>query len=102
MNVAINFPTKPHTYISTCRNAVFFVAAGNSSGNDPSAMTLDTQMSLAKLQELLLALRANKTEAFKGWLALGLEELGGQVAMELTQGWMSPLLTEIERDQIVG
>jgi hypothetical protein len=65
-------------------------------------MTLDTQMSLAKLQELLLALRANKTEAFKGWLALGLEELGGQVAMELTQGWMSPLLTEIERDQIVG
>ena len=45
-------------------------------------MTLDTQMSLALLQELLLALRANDAEGFKGWMALGLEELGWQVVID--------------------
>ena len=48
-------------------------------------MTLDTQMTLTLLQELLLALRANDAESFKGWLALGLEELGWQVVLELMQ-----------------
>ena len=65
-------------------------------------MTLDTQMTLALLQELLLALRANDSEGFKGWLALGLEELGRQVVLELMQDWMSPMLTEIEQDRLVG
>ena len=65
-------------------------------------MTLDTQMTLALLQELLLALRANDSEGFKGWLAVGLEELGRQVVIELMQDWMSPLLTEIEQDRLVG
>ena len=65
-------------------------------------MTLDTQMTLALLQELLLALRANDAEGFKGWLALGLEELGRQVVLELVQDWMSPLLTEMEQDRLVG
>jgi hypothetical protein len=51
-------------------------------------MTLDTQMTLALLQELVLALRANDVESFKGWLALGLEELGRQVVIELMQDWM--------------
>ena len=53
-------------------------------------MTLDTQMTLALLQELLLALRANYAEGFKGWLALGLEELVRQVVLELMQDWMKP------------
>ena len=39
-------------------------------------MTLDTQMTLALVQELLLALRANDAEGLKGLLALGLEEPG--------------------------
>ena len=65
-------------------------------------MTLDTQMTLALLQELLLALRANDAEGFKGWLAIGLEEHGRQVVIELMQGWMSPLLTEGEQDRLVG
>jgi hypothetical protein len=52
-------------------------------------MTLDTQMTLALLQELLLALRANDVEGFKGWHALGLEELGRQVVIELMKDWMS-------------
>ena len=38
-------------------------------------MTLDTQMALALLQELLMALRANDADGYKGWLALGIEEL---------------------------
>jgi hypothetical protein len=45
-------------------------------------MTLDTQMTLALLQELLLALRANDAEGFKGWLALGLGELGRKVVID--------------------
>jgi hypothetical protein len=46
-------------------------------------MTLDTQMSLALLQELLLALRANDAEGFKGWLAVAIEELRRAVAAEV-------------------
>ena len=65
-------------------------------------MTLDTQMTRTRLQELLLALRAHDTESFKGWLAFGLEELGWQVVLELMQDWMSPLLTEGEQDSLVG
>ena len=33
-------------------------------------MTLDTQMTIALLQELLLALRDNDSNAFKAWLSL--------------------------------
>ena len=33
-------------------------------------MTLDTQMTLALLQELLMALRANDAEGYKAWLHL--------------------------------
>ena len=65
-------------------------------------MTLDTQMTLALPQELLLALRANDAEGFKGSLALGLEELGRQVVIELMKDWMSPLLTEGQQDRLVG
>ncbi len=66
------------------------------------AMTLDTQITLALPQELLLALRVNDAEGFKGWLALGLEEPGRQVVLELMQDWMSPQLTEMEQDRLVG
>ena len=82
--------------------AGFFIAAGNTPSSHPPVMTLDTQMTLALLQELLLALRANYAEGFKGWLALGLEELVRQVVIELMQDWMSPLLTEMEHDRLVG
>ena len=61
--------------------AGFFIAAGNTPSNHLPAMTLDTQMTLDLLQELLLALRANDAEGFKGWLALGLEELGRQIVL---------------------
>ena len=65
-------------------------------------MTLDTKMTLALLQELLLALRANDAEGFKGGLAGSREERGRQVVSELMQDWMSPLLTEMEQDRLVG
>jgi hypothetical protein len=90
------------SHSSPRRKAGFFIAAGNTPSSHPPAMTHDTQMTLALLQELLLALRANDAEGFKGWLALGLEELGRQVVLELMQDWMSPLLTEMEQDRLVG
>ena len=53
-------------------------------------MTRDTQMTLALPQELLLALRANDAEGIKSWLALGIEELGRDVATDLGFDWMGP------------
>ena len=64
-------------------------------------MTLDTQMTLALLQELLMALSANDAEAYKGWLALGIEELGRDVAGEVEPDWMMPLLVEEEKDRLM-
>ena len=65
-------------------------------------MTLDTQMTLALLQELLMALRANDADGFKGWLALGIEKLGRGVAGEVESDWMVPLLVEEERDRLMA
>ena len=100
MTFAIDIPTK--TSHTSSRRKAFFIAAGNTPSRHPPAMTLDTQTTLALLQELLLALRANDAEGFKGWMALGLEELGRQVVLELMQDWIGPLLTEGEQDRLVG
>ena len=40
-------------------------------------------MTLALLQELLMALRANDADGYKSWLALGIEKLGRDVAGEV-------------------
>ena len=65
-------------------------------------MTLDTQMTLALLQELLMALRANDADGYKSWLALGIEQLERDVAGEVESDWMVPLLVEEERDRLIG
>ncbi len=65
-------------------------------------MTLDTQMTLALLQELLMALRANNAENCKSWLAIGIEELGRDVAGEVESDWMAPLLVEEEKDRLMA
>ena len=65
-------------------------------------MTLDTQMTLALLQELLLALRANVADGYKTWLALGIEQVGSEVAREVESNWMVPLLIEEERDRLMA
>ena len=46
-------------------------------------MTIDTQMTLALLPELLMTLRANDADDYKSWLALGIEQLGRDVAAEV-------------------
>ena len=57
-------------------------------------MALDTQMMLALLPELLMALRANDADCYKAWLALGIDQLGRDVAGEVESEWMGPLLVE--------
>jgi hypothetical protein len=65
-------------------------------------MLLDTQMMLALLQELLMTLRANIADGYKSWLALGIEQLGRDVAGEVGSDWMVPLLVEAERDRLMA
>ena len=65
-------------------------------------MTLDTQMTLALLQQVLMALRANDADGYKSWLALSIQELGRDVAGEVESDWMVPLLVEEERDRLMA
>ena len=65
-------------------------------------MTLDTQMTLVLLQELLMALRANDADGYKSWLALAIQQLGRDVAGEVESHWMVPLLYEQERDRLMA
>ena len=60
-------------------------------------MTIETQVTLALLQELLMVLRANDADGYKFWLALGIEQLGRDVAGEVESDWMVPLLVEEDR-----
>ena len=57
---------------------------------------------LALLQELLIALRSNDAGGYKSWLALGIEELGRDVAAEFESDLMVPLLVEEERDRLMA
>ncbi len=65
-------------------------------------MTIVTQMTLALLQELLMALRANDADGYKSWLALRIEQLGRDVTGEVKSDWMVPLLVEEERDRLMA
>ena len=64
-------------------------------------MPLETQITLALLQELLMALGANDADGCKGWLALGIEELGRDVVVGVESDWMVPLLVEEENDRLM-
>ena len=59
-------------------------------------------MTLALMQELLIALRANDAYGYKAWLALGIEQLGRDVAGEVESDWMVPLLIEEDRDRLMA
>ena len=59
-------------------------------------MTLDTQITLALLQELLMAPRANDDDGYKPWLALGIEQLGRDIAAEVESELQ--LLNEMVQD----
>ena len=65
-------------------------------------MPLETKMTLALLQELLMALRANDADGYKSCLALGIQELGREAAGEVESDWMVPLLVEEERDRLMA
>ena len=65
-------------------------------------MTQDTRLVLALLGELVAALRANDPDTFKGWLSEGIYELGEPAITELLMDWLTPLVTETERDRVVG
>ena len=47
-----------------------------------------------------MALRANDADGYKAWLALGINELGRDVAGEVESEWMIPLLVEEEMNSI--
>ena len=57
---------------------------------------------LGVLHGLLMVLRANDADGYKSWLALGIEELGRDVAGEVESDWMVPLLAEEERDRLMA
>ena len=65
-------------------------------------MSLETKLAMSLLQELLLALRANDALSYKCWLALGMDDLGREVAAEVESEWMVPLLVEEERDRLMA
>ena len=56
-------------------------------------MTFETQMTLALLHELLLALRAKDPDDFKACLPLGIERLGKPAVTELLLDWIDPIVT---------
>ena len=80
----------------------FFIAAGDALSSCPNPINLDSQMTLALQQELLMAFRANVADGYKSWLALGIEQLGGEVAGEGESDWMVLLLVEEERDRLMA
>ena len=87
--------------ISASTSEAFLRRAGNTSCSRHLPMTLDTQMTLPLLQELMMELRANDADGYKSWLALGIEQLGRDVAGEVESDWMVPLLVEEERDRLM-
>ncbi|WP_415409636.1 hypothetical protein ACLM45_12835 [Synechococcus sp. A10-1-5-9] len=60
------------------------------------------QMTLALLQEKLLALRTNEPDDFTEWLTLGIERLGKHDVIELMVDWLEPIFTTDEADRQVS
>ena len=54
------------------------------------------------LEELVLAVRANNSDSFKGWLYEWLQELGKPVLTGLGLNVMLPSLSTVEKDRIVA
>ena len=59
-------------------------------------------MHLLLLSELVSALRANDSDAFRRWLSGGIQDLGRPAVEELMLEWMNPQLTVEEMDRLVG
>ena len=60
-------------------------------------MTRDTRIALFLMGELVAALRANDSDAFRGLLKLGVTEME-----ELLLDWLYSFLTAEEQDRLTG
>ena len=96
-------PDKTYSHTQPGQNAGVFLlgpTTQNKEGNPLCSyncpMTQATQTTLALLQELLLALRANDADTFFNWLYLGVQELGEPVVTELM---MDSLLLRKEKSK---
>ena len=65
-------------------------------------MTRDTRIALFLMGELVAALRANDSDAFRGLLSEGIQELGVTEVEELLLDWLYSFLTAEEKDRLMG
>ena len=65
-------------------------------------MTRDTRIALFLMGELVAALRANDSYAFRGLLSEGIQELGVTEVEELLLDWLYSFLTAEEQDRLMG
>ena len=65
-------------------------------------MTHDTRIVLFLMGELVAALRANDSDAFRGLLSEGMQELGVKEVEELLLDWLYSFLTVEEQDRLMG
>ena len=65
-------------------------------------MTRDTRIALFLMGELVAALLANDTDAFKRWLPGVVQDLGEPVVEELLLDWLDPFLTAEEQEMLLG
>ena len=65
-------------------------------------MNRDTRIALFLMGELVAALRANESDAFRGLLAEGIQGLGATEVDELLLDWLYSFLTAEEQDRLTG
>ena len=65
-------------------------------------MTRDTRIALSLVVELVPALRANDSDAFRCWLSGGIQDLGEPVVEELLLDWLYSFLTAEEQDRLTA
>ena len=65
-------------------------------------MPQDTRIALFLMGELVAALRANDSDAFRDLLSEGMQELGVTVVEELLLDWLYSFLTVEEQDRLTG
>ena len=65
-------------------------------------MTHDTRIALFLMGELIAALRANDSDAFRGLLSEGIQELGVTEVEELLLDWLYFSLTVVEQDRLLA
>ena len=65
-------------------------------------MTPDTRIALFLMGELVAALRANDSDAFRGLVSEGIQELGVTEVEELLLDWLYSFLTAEEQGRLTG